>query len=64
MLSCAFQMAASCRLRAVWLSENKAVLLNEAWEARSRGYPIGRSISRIGIRLHRGAAEMDAALEE
>ena len=30
---------------------------NEAWGTRSRGYPIGRSICRIGIRLHRGTAQ-------
>ena len=37
---------------------------NEAWGTQSRGYPIGRSSSRIGIRLHRGTAETNAALEE
>ena len=62
-------MAALRRLRAIWLSRNEAVSLGEAWEqrgmgTRSRGYQIGRSTSRIGIRLHRGTAEMDAALEE
>lgn len=37
---------------------------NEAWGPWSRGYPIGRLISGVGINAHRGTAEMDAALEE
>lgn len=37
---------------------------NEAWGTRSRGYPIGRLLSGVGINAHRGTAEMDAALEE
>ncbi len=62
-------MAALCPLRAVWLSRNEAVSLGEAWEQRGMGNPVAwlpnrRSSSRIGIRLHRGTAEMDAALEE
>ena len=36
---------------------------NEAWGTRSRGYPIGRLISGIGINAHRGTAEMDVAFE-
>ena len=35
---------------------------NEAWGTRSRGYPIGRLISGVGINAHRGTTEMDAAL--
>ena len=64
MLSCAFQMAASWRLRAVWLSKNEAVLLNEAWEAGSRGCSMWWSICRIGIRDQRDTAQTNAALEE
>ena len=36
---------------------------NEAWGTRSRGYPIGRLISGVGINAHRGTAEMDVAFE-
>lgn len=37
---------------------------NEAWGTRSRGYPIGRLISGVGINAHRGIAETTRALEE
>lgn len=62
-------MAALCRLRAVWLSRNEAVLLTEAWGATRHGEPGrvaaqsgGRALASESARI--GTAETTRALEE
>lgn len=70
MLSCAFQMDALWRLRAVWLSKNEAVSLGDAWGTTRHGEP-GRVAARCGggrsaaSELARiGTAETTRVLEE
>mgnify|MGYP000860666783 CR=1 FL=1 len=64
-----FQMAASCRLRAVWLSRNEAVSLGDAWGTTRHGEP-GRVATQSGGRplasesARIGTAETTRALEE
>ena len=58
MLSCSFPNGRAVRVPCDMVIEKwsgvarRGMRNNEAWGTRPRGYPIGRSSSRIGIRLH------------
>ena len=46
-------MAALCQVRAIWLSENEAVSLGEAWEQRGMGNPVAWLPNRAVELSHR-----------